>query len=391
MLKKICVHLQKINVLPIDSFMYFWLINVIAAVILCIICSGIIIPQILLISFRKNLFDVPDARKIHTLAVPRLGGLSFMPVVFFSCVLMLGIDLCFGQNELISVLIPEAKTLAFLACAVLMLYVIGMADDLIGIKYRAKFVVQMICAVFMIAGGVWISSYQGILGFWDISPWFGYPFTVVVMIYILNAVNLIDGIDGLCSGLCSVALLVYGVVYFIAGQYVYSILACCTFAVLVPFFYFNVFGDATKRKKIFMGDTGSLTLGMMISFLAIHIEQLPSMPELNNANMCAIAFVPLLIPCFDVLRVYGERIFFHQNPFLPDKRHIHHKLLELGLPQRVVMVVIVATSLLFTFVNIVLSMYVEITVLLFSDMAIWLIAMIGLNKLIAKRKLRDLN
>ncbi len=366
--------------------MQFWLINVIASIILCIICSGIIIPQILLISFRKNLFDVPDARKIHTLAVPRLGGLAFMPVVFFSCVLMLGLDLCFGHSEILDALIPEAQTLAFLACAVLMLYVIGMADDLIGIKYRAKFVVQIICAVFMIAGGVWISSYQGILGFWDISPWFGFPFTVVVMIYILNAINLIDGIDGLCSGLSSVALLVYGVVYFIGGHYIYSILACSTFAVLVPFFFYNVFGDAKKRQKIFMGDTGSLTLGMMISFLAIHIEQLPPMAELHYANMCAIAFVPLLIPCFDVLRVYGERIFFHQNPFLPDKRHIHHKLLELGLPQRVVMVVIVVTSLLFTFVNIVLSMYVEITILLFADMGIWVVAMIGLNKLIAKRK-----
>lgn len=366
--------------------MQFWLINVIASVILSIVCSGIIIPQILLIAFRKNLFDVPDARKIHKLEVPRLGGLAFMPVVFFSCVLVFGIDLYLGCEYILEAIVTEAQTLAFLSCAVLMLYLVGMADDLVGIKYRAKFVVQLICAVFMIAGGVWISSYQGILGFWDISPWFGYPFTVVVMIYILNAVNLIDGIDGLCSGLCSVALLVYGVVYFLAGEYIYSILACATFGVLVPFFYYNVFGDARKHKKIFMGDTGSLTLGMVISFLAIHMEQLPSMEVLNNANMCAIAFVPLLIPCFDVLRVYGERIFFHQNPFLPDKRHIHHKLLELGLPQRVVMVVIVATSLVFTFVNIVLSMYVNITVLLFSDMAIWFIAMIGLNKLIAKRK-----
>lgn len=368
--------------------MDFCLINDLIAFLLCVVCAGIMIPQILLISFRKNLFDVPDARKIHTLKVPRLGGLAFMPVILFSCMLLVGLDLSEGEHTLFAYLLKQARPLAFLSCAIILLYVTGMADDLIGIKYRAKFVVQILCGIFMMAGGVWISDFQGILGFDEISPWFGYPFTLVVMIFILNAINLIDGIDGLASGLTSIAFLVYAVVYYLAGAYVYSMLACCSFGVLVPFFYYNVFGDAAKQKKIFMGDTGSLTIGMMITFLAIHLEQLPPLPTLNNANMCAIAFVPLLIPCFDVLRVYGERILDHSNPFLPDKRHIHHKLLELGFKQRRVMVTIVLVSLLFTIVNVVLSMYININILLFGDLAIWFGAMIGLNKAIARRKAR---
>ena len=365
--------------------MNLWLLNDLAAFLLCVLCAGIVIPQILLIAFRKKLFDEPDARKIHTLAVPRLGGLAFMPVVLFSSLLITGIDLYFGFNTLLSMMMYQARPLAFTSCSVILMYVIGMADDLIGIKYSAKFVVQIICGIFMIAGGIWINSFHGILGLQHVSPWFGYPFTIIVIVFILNSINLIDGIDGLASGLTTIAFLIYAVAFYISGEYIYSMLSCCVMGVLVQFFYYNVFGDATKRKKIFMGDTGSLTIGMLIAFFSIRLEQLPPQSGLGYANMCAVAFVPLLIPCFDVLRVYGERILNHKNPFLPDKRHIHHKLLELGLKQRKAMVTLVLISLLFSFVNIILSMYININILLFGDMAIWFAAMIILNKTISAR------
>lgn len=366
--------------------MTFWLINIVAVLLLCVVCSGIIIPQILLISFRKQLFDVPDARKIHSLPVPRLGGLAFMPVVFFATVLVFAVESTFSDNVFVKEVLPEFSTFSFFACAVLILYVVGMADDLIGIKYRAKFVAQVLCVIFMILGGVWIDNWTGILGFYEVSPWFGIPFTLVVAVYITNAINLIDGVDGLASGLCSIALLTYGVVYFLLGQYVYAMLAAGTLGVLIPFYFYNVFGDARKRKKIFMGDTGSLTIGMVIAFLSIHMIQTPSSPSIWNANMAAIAFVPLLIPCFDVLRVYGERIVNHKNPFLPDKRHIHHKLLDLGFSQRRTMVCIVIAQFLFTAVNVWLSVFVNITVLLFGNMALWVFVMIGINKAIESHK-----
>lgn len=366
--------------------MTFWLINIVAVLLLCVVCSGIIIPQILLISFRKQLFDVPDARKIHSLPVPRLGGLAFMPVVFFATVLVFAVESTFSDNVFVKEVLPEFSTFSFFACAVLILYVVGMADDLIGIKYRAKFVAQVLCVIFMILGGVWIDNWTGILGFYEVSPWFGIPFTLVVAVYITNAINLIDGVDGLASGLCSIALLTYGVVYFLLGQYVYAMLAAGTLGVLIPFYFYNVFGDARKRKKIFMGDTGSLTIGMVIAFLSIHMIQTPSSPSIWNANMAAIAFVPLLIPCFDVLRVYGERIVNHKNPFLPDKSHIHHKLLDLGFSQRRTMVCIVIAQFLFTAVNVWLSMFVNITILLFGNMALWVFVMIGINKAIESHK-----
>lgn len=372
----------------VKFFMEFWLLNIIAVLILCIVCAGIIIPQILLISFRKKLFDMPNERKIHTSAVPRLGGLAFMPVIFFSSMLCFGVDMHFRPNFIFESILPQANTLAFLSCALLMLYIVGMADDLIGIKYRAKFVVQILCAAFMIAGGVWIDNWAGILGIEEISPWFGWPYTIIVAVFITNAINLIDGVDGLASGLSSIAFLTYGIAYYLIGEYVYSLLAFGVLGVLVPFFYYNVFGDAAKQTKIFMGDTGSLTIGMIIAFLSIHMLQQPESASLNNANMAAVAFVPLIIPCFDVLRVYGERIINHKNPFLPDKRHIHHKLMELGMSTRRVMTVIVLISLIITLVNIYLSMYINITILLFGNMILWAIFMVMLNKVIHKHKVQ---
>lgn len=369
--------------------MTFWLINIVAVLLLCIVCAGIIIPQILLISFRKQLFDMPDSRKIHTVAVPRLGGLAFMPVVFFASMLVFAIETIFNRQLVLNELLPLSSTLSFFACAVLILYVVGMADDLVGIKYRAKFVAQILCVIFMILGGVWIDNWAGILGFEEVSPWFGIPFTLVVAVYITNAINLIDGVDGLASGLCSIALLTYCVVYFLLGEYIYALLSAGTLGVLIPFYYYNVFGDAKKQKKIFMGDTGSLTIGMVVAFLSIHMIQTPTSESIGHANVAAIAFVPLLVPCFDVLRVYGERILNHKNPFLPDKRHIHHKLLELGFSQRRTMVYIVIASFIFTALNIWLSMFVNITILLFGNMGLWVVMMVGLNKAIGRRQLRE--
>ena len=129
----------------------FWSISVIAVFLCSVFCAGILIPQILLIAFRKSLFDMPDERKIHHSAVPRLGGMAFAPVVLFSASLLLGVTLAMGDMAYLNQLLLQIKPVAFLICAVIMLYVVGLADDLVGVKYRAKFVVQILCAIMFIA------------------------------------------------------------------------------------------------------------------------------------------------------------------------------------------------------------------------------------------------
>jgi UDP-N-acetylmuramyl pentapeptide phosphotransferase/UDP-N-acetylglucosamine-1-phosphate transferase len=151
----------------------------------------------------------------------------------------------------------------------------GITDDLIGVRYRQKFVIQILCACFFSIAELWINDLYGLLGIYAIPNWIGIPFTILTIVFITNAINLIDGIDGLASGLSSVALLVFGLLFIEKGLWMYSMLAFSTLGVLVPFFYYNVFGNAERARKIFMGDTGSLTLGYILSFLAIKYSLIP--------------------------------------------------------------------------------------------------------------------
>lgn len=362
-----------------------WLINCLAVFFLCIVCSGIVIPQILLIAFRKKLFDIPDERKIHRSLVPRLGGIAFIPVIFFALFFVTGINLVIGNSQFSLRSLDEMCPLMFGFCSMVILYLVGIADDLIGVRYVAKFAAQLLCAVFLITGGIWLNDFHGALGIYFIPKYIGYPFTVLLIVFIINAINLIDGIDGLASGLSSIATLIYGVTFFILQDYLYAILSFTTLGVLIPFFYFNVFGDPAKRRKIFMGDTGSLTIGVILAFLSIRMAMFP-MDVCLSTNPIILAFIPLIVPCLDVVRVYLHRVRNGKNPFLPDKTHIHHKLLAIGMHQRMAMVTIISGTFFLVIANIFLSSYLNINILLLIDVALWVIVNIWLSKKALKRQ-----
>ncbi len=365
-----------------------WLINCLAVFFLCIFCSGIVIPQILLIAFRKKLFDVPDERKIHRSLVPRLGGIAFIPVILFAIFLVTGVNLVVGNSQFMNTSLSEICPLMFGFCSMVVLYLVGIADDLIGVRYVAKFAAQVICAIFLITGGIWLDDFHGALGIYFIPKYIGYPFTVLLIVFIINAVNLIDGIDGLASGLSGIATLIYGVTFFILHDYLYAMLSFTTLGVLVPFFYFNVFGDAEKRRKIFMGDTGSLTIGVILAFLSIRMAMYP-MDDCLSTNPLILAFTPLFVPCCDVVRVYLHRVRNGKNPFLPDKTHIHHKLLAIGMHQRVAMVTIISSTFLLVLANIFLSSYLNINILVLIDVVLWVLVNIWLSKKALKRQQQD--
>jgi UDP-N-acetylmuramyl pentapeptide phosphotransferase/UDP-N-acetylglucosamine-1-phosphate transferase len=177
---------------------------------------------------------------------------------------------------------------------------------------------------------------------------------------------------------------VYGCTLYVMGDYLFSALAFATLGVLVPFFYFNVFGDAEKFHKIFMGDTGTLTVGTIISILSLRLLNTPAddiVYRSFDANMLIVVASPLLIPCFDVVRVYIGRVRNGKNPFLPDKTHIHHKLLAAGMNQRAAMISIVSCSVLQSLLYIYLSAYINVTVLMVIGVALF----IALNILISKK------
>lgn len=364
--------------------MAYWSINLIIVFSLCVLLAGILIPQILLIAYRKNLFDEVDERKIHKGAIPRLGGFAFQPVIMLSIALVLGGNIMLGYPQFAIAFTENILLMIATFCSVLLLYLVGLADDLIGIKYRAKFVVQLICAVLVICGGAWFDSLGGILGIDELPKFIGYPFTAIIIVFLINAINLIDGIDGLASGLSSIAVIIFGISFLILGEYALSIIAFATLGVLCPFFYYNVFGNVKKHSKIFMGDAGSLTIGLLLCILGIKLYT--ANPGELEFNPVVLAFSPLIVPCFDVVRVYMLRIRQHRSPFLPDKNHIHHKLLAAGLKPRAAMISIISVSAAFTLFNLFLSWYINLNFVVIIDIVVWICGNIWLSKAIARRR-----
>lgn len=348
-----------------------WLIIDLLVLLWVVTFTGIIIPQILRVAFRKNLFDVPGPRKIHHLDIPRLGGIAFYPAILLSLFILYGFGMHYGTAETQQVLVASVESISFVFGGAVLLYLTGIADDIIGVKYKAKFLVQLIASVFVIMGNVTLSNLHGFLGFHQLSPVSAVILTVVIIVFVINAVNLIDGIDGLASGLSVLACAFYAVVFAGADQYVFSALAIATMGTLFPFFLFNVFGSAVNHRKIFMGDTGTLTIGLLLGVMSVRVCQLPACA--GGENPGAAAFAPLLIPCLDVVRVYFYRLYRHQNPFLPDQTHIHHKMLALGLTQRAAMFIILLCSALLTLANFFLSVCVDINILFFCDLLLWIV------------------
>lgn len=364
-----------------------WMANVLSVFLISVIVTGVLIPQILLIAFRKQLFDVPDERKIHQGVVPRLGGIAFVPAIFLSIAFIAGINALFYDSSVFDELARVPQQLCFGLCTLMIMYLVGMADDLIGVRYRAKFYAQIISGILIAMSGLMVDDMHGFLLMTQLPLPLAWAITVLAFVLVVNAVNLIDGIDGLASGLCGIALLFYGIVFFAVGEMVFSLIAFAAFGTLVPFFYYNVFGEAKVGKKIFMGDTGALTIGSILAILMVKMCMIPRI-NIVDMNPIVLAYSPLIVPCFDVVRVYIHRVRAGRNPFLPDKCHIHHKLLALGIRQRTAMPVILLMSAVFVAFNVALSQFINSTIIMVIDVVAFVLINMWLTRMIKARERR---
>lgn len=331
--------------------------------------SAMIIPKISLVSFRRRLFDQVDARKIHTAPIPRLGGIAFFPCISIAVSFIIVChNLRYGFNILDLV---STTRLLTLFSSLFVLYLMGVMDDLIGVRYRSKFALQIVCGSLMVTSGFFFNNLYGLFGIYEIPEWIGMPFTVFIIVYILNAINLIDGIDGLASGLSMIAFLAFGSMCLCLHWWIYAFIAFASFGVLIPFFYYNVFGQVHRGRKIFMGDAGSLTIGMLLAILAIRLSMYDAIKESIFPKTILIAFSFLIVPMLDVVRVVVHRLRCGKSPFLPDKNHIHHKFMALGLTQHQALISITGIAFFFAVLNIGLIHYLSTTMLFVLDMAIW--------------------
>ena len=291
-----------------------YLIEIVALVISFILVM-LSVPPILRVARVKELFEPFGIRKVHKQLVPPLGGIA----IFISFII----------STIITTDGSSLVLLKYIIASVVLVFFVGLKDDLVTISARKKLVVQVAAAIILIVlGNIRFTNFHGILGIYDIDYITSLIVSLFAMIVITNAFNLVDGVDGLASGLAMLAATVLGVWFYLAGYYQLSIISFALIGSLAGFFLFNVFGNSNK---LFMGDSGSLIIGIVISTLIIQFNELNIVKTTPFAIGAApaVSFAIIIVPLIDTLRVMAIRISKNKSPFLPDKNHMHHRLLEL--------------------------------------------------------------
>lgn len=274
-------------------------------------------PKILKIAILKNLVDNPDERKLQRRPVPVMGGLA----VFFG----ITVGICSAQITFFS---PGIFVL--MAAMIIMLYT-GTIDDILDLTPRIRFIIEIAVVAFIIlVNNSGINHFWGLWGIEFIPAWIAGALTIFAAVGIINAINLIDGVNGLSSGFCFMASIMFAIMLYVSGNTVMTILAVSAAGAIIPFFLHNVFGNTTK---MFIGDGGTLVIGTMMSMFVVSILKGSSLSApLANEGVGLIPFTlaVLAVPVFDTLRVMSMRILRKTSPFHPDKTHLHHLFLELG-------------------------------------------------------------
>ncbi len=328
--------------------------------------------------------DESDWPKGHKAPVPRLGGFCFLPSAVMCLFLFNGLCVVWLDARVTSTDTVTFLRMQFMGLGSMLLYLIGLADDLVGLGYKRKFVAQILAASCLPLSGLWMNNLGGLFGINDIPPVIGIPLTVFAVVYIINAVNLIDGVDGLASGVSVLALSLYASMFIFLGRPVFVAMCLSVLGTLIVFFVFNVFGGRGGLRKVFMGDCGSLTLGYLISFLLVYVSTFHCEHLFVTGGALWPALGPLVIPLLDVVRVVMARFRDRVPLFLPDKRHIHHKLLRTGLGSHGVVAVLLLLTLWFIGINALLSQYVSGTWIVAADLVSWIIMHLVINRYIIR-------
>lgn len=379
--------------------MHFSILWYIPIFVMSLVFVAIVIPAIVSVADKIRLYDEQDSRKVHQGEVPRLGGVAFLPAILFTLLSVLAIMTRFLPQS-IHVTYAPITEIMMAAAGCVILYLVGIMDDVIGVSYRGKFIVQFLSAILLCCSGLYISDLHGILGIHAIPAFIGVPLTVLIVVFIINSINLIDGIDGLASGLCIFSVLGFIVMFHRLTMDMNLALAMSMLGVLVMFYIYNTLGKR-GRTKIFMGDTGSLTMGFLLAFFAIELCCFKwvrvdlallgeTEPFYTGDQLFVYGISLILIPVLDVFRVFYSRIRDGKSPFKPDKRHIHHKFLAMGFSMRQARWSIFAMSFVFSAMNVLMSFVLcwNINIIIVIDIVIWVAFNLYISKCVRDRKRR---
>jgi len=300
-----------------------------ATIVLCFITALVVVlistPALIKVAYLKRLVDEPgEERKLHVRRVPTIGGIIIFAATLFAFLLW-----SFSEFSEIPDPARSINDFKYIAACMLILFFIGVKDDIIGMAPTKKLMGHLVVAfILVIMADIRITSMHGIMGINELNEWASILLSVFTYTVIVNAINLIDGVDGLASGVGSITCLAYGIWFFNVGATEDAILAFSLGGALIGFLMFN-FAPA----KIFMGDSGSLTIGLIVSVLSIKliefdINEVPL--SMTHISKPVFAMAALVYPLIDTLRIFIYRATRGISPFAADKNHLHHRLLELG-------------------------------------------------------------
>ncbi|PXX25032.1 MraY family glycosyltransferase [Arenibacter sp. ARW7G5Y1] len=340
-------------------------------------------PVIIYLVKSKNLMDEPIDRSMHTAKTPTLGGVG-MFITFSLTLIGLGMVMGLSQIELI-------KLLSIIAASITLMF-LGIKDDLVGLAPKKKFMIQILAALMVIVlTDVRIASCYGLLGLEELPYIVSVAFSVFVFLAVINAFNLIDGIDGLAGTIGVIVTAAFGGFYILNERYLMVIISFALIGALLGFLRFNL----SSRRKIFMGDSGSMFIGFILAYQAISFLEFNATTvtpyTVHVAPIMAMAI--LSYPILDTLRVFTIRIAQKRSPFSADRNHIHHRILALGLTHKkatltlgIINILVIALAFIIKDLYINLQLYLLVLAVPLLYFSPWLIFRRGSKKSKMQRK-----
>ena len=335
-------------------------LNIFYSFISALLICYIAIPKLIYFALKLKLLDTAGDRSSHKVSTPFFGGIAIFTGVICS--------LLFWSDNF--------ENIQFILVSILIVFIVGLIDDLRAISAFKKLIGQILAtSVLIFLGDLQIDSMHGVLGVHDLPIWASVSFTIFVVIVIVNGFNLIDGIDGLAGGLGLISSLSFGVIAIIIGQVDIALIAFSLSGALVGFLRFNIF-----PARIFMGDTGSLVVGMILSVLAINcikyglVNENYSLPQIGP--LLAISF--LAVPLFDSLRVFIVRAINGNGTLTAARDHVHHAFIDLGVGHKYTSLILFSVSaiiivLTYLLIKLNININISIAVLAVFSYALWLI------------------
>jgi UDP-N-acetylmuramyl pentapeptide phosphotransferase/UDP-N-acetylglucosamine-1-phosphate transferase len=314
-----------------------------SVVIFSFLITSLAIPSILHVARARHLYDdLGHFRKEHDHGIPRLGGVA----IFVS----------FTITSLLFSMTDKSLPINYLLTACIIIFAMGLKDDLSGVNSRTKFFIQFIAAaILVILGNIRLSSFYGVFGIFGLSYWPAVIISIVVILLIVNAFNLIDGIDGLAAATGIIVNGTFAALFIYVHQYQLAAVSMAMVGAIIGFLKFNI-----TPAKIFMGDTGSLLIGLISAVMAvkfIEINQISGNSSLKDYPVPALTIAILIGPVFDTIRVFVLRISSGISPCTADRNHIHHRMLRLGFTHIQTTLILGGINVLSIFVVILLKPY----------------------------------